>query len=335
MEPLSRPREAAGAAREAAGVPSGSVGSVGVVGVERPGRGGLEAQRRRWAAWMLAPMLLVLAGVGAWPLLRTVWFSLTDAELGLPGAAFIGLANYLGEYGVLADADWWQSVRTTLVFAALSVSLETMLGLGVALLLNQPSRLRTMLRAALLVPWAIPTVVSAKLWSWMLHDQFGIVNHALLALGLLRAPLAFTADPALALYTLVAVDVWKATPYMALLILAALQMVPSDCLEAARVDGVPRWTVFRRITLPLILPGVLVAMVFRTLDALRVFDLVYVMTSNSRDTQSMSVFVRQQLIDFGLVGYGSAAATCLFLLVALLSIVAIGLVRRAQEGAAA
>jgi hypothetical protein len=117
------------------------------------------------------------------------------------------------------------------------------------------------------------------------------VNQALLALGLPDAPLAFTADPRLSLATLVLVDVWKATPSMALLILAALQMVPGDCLEAARVDGVPRRTVFRHVTLPLILPGLLVAMMtFRTLDALRVFDLIYVMTSNSRDTQSMSVY---------------------------------------------
>ena len=301
-----------------------------------PLRGGLAAQRVRRAWWMAAPMLLVLAAVGGWPLLRTIWFSLTDSELSrLDDYAFVGLENYIGEYGLLASADWWQAVANTMLFTSLSVSLETLLGLGVALLLNQPSRLRTLLRAALLVPWAIPTVVSAKMWSWMLHDQFGIVNHQLLALGLIATPLAWTADPQLALFSIVLVDVWKATPYMALLILAALQMVPVDCYEAARVDGVPRWQVFRRVTLPLILPGILVAVVFRTLDALRVFDLIYVMTSNSRDTQSMSVFVREQLIDFGLVGYGSAAASCLFFMVALLSIVAMGLMRKSFERAAA
>ncbi|WP_291994949.1 sugar ABC transporter permease [Candidatus Accumulibacter sp. ACC003] len=299
-------------------------------------RGGLAAQRVRRAWWMAAPMLLVLAAVGGWPLLRTIWFSLTDSELSrLDDYTFIGLENYVGEYGLLASTDWWHAVGNTLLFTGLSVSLETLLGLGVALLLNQPSRLRTLLRAALLVPWAIPTVVSAKMWSWMLHDQFGIVNQQLLALGLIATPLAWTADPQLALFSIVLVDVWKATPYMALLILAALQMVPVDCYEAAQVDGVPRWQVFRRITLPLILPGILVAVVFRTLDALRVFDLIYVMTSNSRDTQSMSVFVREQLIDFGLVGYGSAAATCLFFMIALLSIVAMGLMRKAFERAAA
>jgi trehalose/maltose transport system permease protein len=292
----------------------------------------MAARRVRLAWWLLLPMLLVLALVAGWPLGRTIWFSLTDAHLArLSEWRFIGLDNYLGEYGVLLDADWWHSVLNTLLFALLSVSLETVLGLGVALLLNHPSRLRTLLRAAMLVPWAIPTVVSAKMWSWMLHDQFGIVNHYLQALGLIAAPLAWTADPELSLFTIVLVDVWKTTPFMALLILAALQMVPTECYEAAEVDGVPPWRVFSRITLPLILPGVAVAVIFRMLDALRVFDLVYVMTSNSRDTKSMSVYVREQLIDFQQVGYGSAAATLLFLVIALATSVYIVLTRSRLE----
>lgn len=295
----------------------------------------LAARRVRLAWGLLLPMLLVLALVAGWPLGRTVWFSLTDAHLArLSQWRFIGLENYLGEYGVLRDADWWRSVLNTLLFAGLSVSLETVLGLSVALLLNHPSRLRTLLRAAMLVPWAIPTVVSAKMWSWMLHDQFGIVNHYLQAWGLIAAPLAWTADPGLSLFTIVLVDVWKTTPFMALLILAALQMVPTECYEAAEVDGVPPWRVFRRITLPLILPGVAVAVIFRTLDALRVFDLVYVMTSNSRDTKSMSVYVREQLIDFQQVGYGSAAATLLFLVIALATSGYLMLARPRPEDAA-
>ena len=279
---------------------------------------GLAALRVRRAMWMLAPLLLLLAGVAGWPLLRTIWISLTDMQLSDPAAAqFVGLDNYLGRYGLLRDPAWWGAVFNTLAFAAVSVSLETVLGLGVALLLNHPSRLRTALRACVLVPWAIPTVVSAKMWGWMLHDQFGVVNHYLLALGLLKEPVAWTADPVLSLLSVVAVDVWKTTAFMALLILAALQTVPGDCYEAAAVDGVPAWAVFRRITLPLIAPGIAVAVVFRLLDALRVFDLIYVMTANSRSTRSMSVFVREQLIDFQQVGYGSAAATVLFLTIAL------------------
>ena len=297
---------------------------------------GLTRQRVKWAWWMLTPMLVVLLAVAGWPLARTLWFSLTDASLAhLDAWKFIGLENYGGEYGVLRDPDWWRAVGVTFAFALLSVTLETVLGLGVALVINQPSRLRTLLRAAMLVPWAIPTVVSARIWSWMLHDQFGVVNHYLLAFGLIAAPLAWTADPTLSLFTVVMVDVWKTTPFMALLILAALQMVPLDCYEAAKVDGVPTWRVFSRITLPLIVPGVAVAVVFRTLDALRVFDVIYVMTSNSRATKSMSIYVREQLIDFQQVGFGSASATVLFFMIGLVTIVYLGATRRRVEEASA
>jgi len=295
----------------------------------------LAARRVRQALWMLAPMLLLLVAVAGWPLARTVWISLTDMQLSDPHAArFVGLGNYLGRYGLLADPAWWRAVFNTLGFALVSVTLETVLGLGVALLLNHPSRLRTALRASVLVPWAIPTVVSAKMWSWMLHDQFGVVNHYLSALHLIHGPVAWTADPTLSLLSVVAVDVWKTTPFMALLILAALQTVPGDCYEAAAVDGVPPRAVFWRITLPLIAPGVAVAVVFRLLDALRVFDLVYVMTANSRATRTMSVYVREQLIDFQQVGYGSAAATLLFLVIGLSTLATLRVLRSSAEEAA-
>ncbi|WP_287771855.1 sugar ABC transporter permease, partial [Burkholderia sp.] len=145
----------------------------------RPARAGtgLAAARRRQAWWLVAPAMLMLAAIAGWPLLRTAWFSLTDAQLSdLTQRRFVGLDNYLGAAGVLRDPAWWQAVGNTVLFSVVSVLLETAAGLGVALLLDVPSRLRTLLRAAVLVPWAIPTVVSAKICSWMLNDQFGIVN---------------------------------------------------------------------------------------------------------------------------------------------------------------
>jgi trehalose/maltose transport system permease protein len=300
---------------------------------------GLTRQRLRWAWIALLPLLVVLAAVAGWPLGRTMWFSLTDATLDrLQDWRFVGLANYLGDReggGLLRDPDWWRAVANTVVFAGVSVALETLLGLVVALVINHPSPLRTLLRAAVLVPWAIPTVVSARIWGWMLNDPYGIVNHWLVGLGLLQGPAAWTADPSLALLTLVLVDVWKATPFMALLILAALQLVPADCYEAARVDGVPPGRVFLRITLPLIAPAVAVAMLFRLLDALRVFDLVYVMTAGSRATQSMSVYVREQLVSFQDIGFGSAAATALFGVIALLAGVFLAVTRRRRDEAVA
>ncbi|WP_211461505.1 carbohydrate ABC transporter permease [Collimonas silvisoli] len=286
-------------------------------------------QARTRTAWLfVAPLFIVLLLIAGWPLLRSIWFSVTDTRLNnLAGGQFIGLANYIGEYGVLQDPDWWNAVGNTLLFASGSVLLETLFGLSIAMMLNQPSRIRTLLRVAILVPWAIPTVVSAKIWAWMLHDQFGLINHLLLQAGMLSQPLAWTSDPHLAMLTIVLVDTWKTTPFMALLILAALQMLPQDLYEAARVDGIPVWTVFRKITLPLIMPGILVAMLFRALDALRVFDLIYVLTSNGKSTKSMSVYVREQLVDFQQVGYGSAAATLLFLMIALITVIYLTAVR--------
>ena len=299
---------------------------------------GLQRARRLQAWWLVLPTAVVLAAVAGWPLARTIFFSLTDANLSaLSARRFVGLANYLGGAGhtggVLFDPGWWEAVGNTLLFTASSVGLETVLGLGVALLLNHPSRMRTVLRAAVLVPWAIPTVVSAKMWTWMLHDQFGVINTALVAMGLVSEPLAWTADASLSFLTIVMVDVWKTTPFMALLTLAALQMVPRDCYEAAEVDGVPAWRVFTHVTLPFITPALLVAVVFRGLDALRVFDVIYVMTSNSRATRSMSVYVREQLIDFQHIGYGSAAATLLFVTIALITVATLRLARSRLQGA--
>lgn len=289
-----------------------------------------QSRARHRAAWLfLAPLLLVLAGVAGWPLLRTFWFSLSDANLAnLAEAHFIGLDNY--RY-LFEDPGWWQAVRNTLFFAGISVTLETCLGLAVALALNASFPGRALLRAAILVPWAIPTVVSAKMWTWMYNDVFGIINHLLLAVGLIKAPLAWMASPDLALLAIILVDVWKSTPFMALLLLAGLQMLPRECYESAAVDGVHPLKVFFRVTLPLLWPALAVALIFRLLDALRVFDLIYVMTGNSNDTMSMSVYARQQLVDFQDVGYGSAAATLLFLLIAVFTIVYLTLTRVGRE----
>jgi trehalose/maltose transport system permease protein len=278
--------------------------------------------RSAWA--FIAPALIVLALVAGWPLARTIWFSFTDADLNnLNDYSFIGFENYLANYdgewlGLLTDPDWWRSVWNTLWFTLVSVSIETVLGITVALILNAHFPGRGIMRAIILIPWAIPTVVSAKMWNWMLHDQFGVINDMLLRLGAIGEPITWTASPDTALWTVVMVDVWKTTPFMALLILAALQMLPQDIYEAARVDGVHPVRVLFRVTLPLIKPALLVAVIFRALDALRVFDLVYVLTANSRDTMSMSVFARQQLVDFQEVGLGSAASTLIFLIIALL-----------------
>jgi trehalose/maltose transport system permease protein len=271
--------------------------------------------------------LLVLLLVAGWPLGRTIWFSFTDATLENIGESsynMVGLQNYFGKYGVFNleavegfwNTDWGMAIRNTFKFSIVSVVIETILGVIFALVLNANFKGRSFVRAAVLVPWAIPTIVSAKMWAWIMHDQFGVMNALLKGAGIIDHSIAWTADPHYALWSVMLVDVWKTTPFMALLTLAALQMLPTDCYEAAHVDGIHPVRVFFKVTLPLIWPALMVAVIFRLLDALRVFDIIYVMTSNSVDTISMSGFVRREIVDNNYVGYGSAASTVLFLIIA-------------------
>lgn len=290
-------------------------------------RGTKVRRQRVKAAWLfLAPMLIALTLVAGWPLMRTFFLSFTDASLSDLGAAnLIGFENYLvyddGRwFGVLADPIWWRSVWNTVYFSVVSVSLEVVFGVIVALILNAEFKGRVIVRAAVLIPWAIPTIVSAQMWAWMLNDQFGIINHLLMTVGIIDDPIAWTASATYSMWAVIMVDVWKTIPFVALLVLAALQMLPKDCYEAAEVDGIHPVRVFFKVTLPLITPALMVAVIFRLLDALRVFDVIYVLTSNSTSTMSMSVYARQQLVEFQDVGYGSAASTLLFLIIALATI---------------
>lgn len=272
-------------------------------------------------------MLVVLAAVAAWPLLRTIWLGFTDANtLQLAQARWVGFDNYLihqdGKwYGVLADPVWWHSVTNTLKFTVISVSIETVLGFGIAMVLHRAFPGRGLVRAAILIPWAIPTVVSARIWGWLLNDQYGFINHVLSALGIIDHPIAWTADPDLLMTSVVMVDVWKTTPFMALLILAALQMLPRECYEAALIDGTHPLKVFWRVTLPLVRPALMVAVIFRAIDALRVFDAIYVLTGANEQSMTMSIYARQQLFEFNLAGYGSAVSTLLFFIIALATII--------------
>ena len=289
---------------------------------------GFHRRRVATARRFLAPMIIVLLCVAAWPLARTIYFSFTDTSLNdLYGGQWVGFDNYLNTRtlssgrviyrGTLVDPDWWNAVWNTFRFAIISVGFETVLGLIIALVLNAEFRGRGLVRAAILVPWAIPTIVSAKLWGWMLHDQFGIINDLMLKVGLISEKIAWTASPDTAMIAVLIVDIWKTTPFMALLCLAGLQMIPRDIYEAARVDGVHPIKVFFYITLPLLRPALMVAVIFRLLDAMRIFDLTYVLTPNSTQTKTMSVIARENLIDFDKFAYGSAQSTLLFLIIGL------------------
>ena len=288
----------------------------------------LQQQRARAAFWFLAPMLAALFCVAAWPLGRSIWFSLTDTTLSdLYGGKWIGLDNYLNWRtlgsgktifrGTLVDPAWWNAVWNTVRFSIVSVLLETVLGMLVALVLNAEFKGRGIVRAAILVPWAIPTIVSAKMWAWMLNDQFGIINDIMLNMGLISQKIAWTASTDTAMYAVLAVDVWKTTPFMALLCLAGLQTIPRDIYEAAKIDGIHPVKVFFKLTLPLVRPALMVAVIFRMLDALRIFDLIYVLTPNSSSTKTMSIISRENMIDFDKFAYGSAQSTLLFAILAI------------------
>ena len=284
------------------------------------------------------PMIAVLLFTAAWPLLRTIYFSFTDiAEFGQGSYEFIWFKNYLyyqdGEWrGLLATENWWRSVYNTLFFTVISVSLETILGVLIALALNLEFRGRGILRAAILIPWAIPTIVSAKMWAWMLNDQFGILNDILIKIGVLAKPIAWTASPDTAMAAIIIADVWKTTPFMTLLALAALQLLPGEVYEAARVDGIGPIKRFFSITLPLIKQPLMVAVIFRALDSLRIFDLIYVLTPNNEATMSMSVYSKLEMFDFSKFAYGASASTSLFLIITILTIlyIRIGRVRLGQ-----
>ena len=233
-----------------------------------PPKSALTRERTRSAWIFLAPTLFVLLLVAGWPLGRTIWFSFTDASLETIGESnyhLVGLANYFGKYGVFQfntpegfwSTDWGMAIGNTFKFSLVSVVLETLLGVVFALVLNAEFKGRSFVRAAVLVPWAIPTIVSAKMWAWIMHDQFGVMNAMLKGAGIIDHNIAWTADPDYALWSVMLVDVWKTTPFMALLTLAALQMLPTDCYEAAHVDGIHPVRVFFKVTLPLSLPGIL------------------------------------------------------------------------------
>lgn len=267
-------------------------------------------------AWLLlTPTLLVVAFVALFPLLQTIYLSLTDARLASASPTqFVGLRNYLD---LARDGIFRNAIRVTVTFTVITVAFEFVLGLLIALVVNSSFQGRGIVRAAMLVPWAILTVVSAQMWKWMYHDIYGVINDLLVnKLHILSRNVAWVADPATAIPAIAAIDIWKTTPFVALLLLAGLQTIPRDVYEAAHVDGASAFQQFLRITLPLLQPAILVTLIFRTLDALRVFDVFYVMFGDRPDTMTMSIYAQQNIVNFADVGYGSAISVAIFLIIA-------------------
>ena len=275
----------------------------------------LYARQKRLAWFLITPSVLVVLIIIAYPTIQVFVYSFMKYKLaGVTPPSFVGWDNYAF---VLSDPDWWSAVINTLVFTVVSVVVESVLGLAVAMVANSKFKGRTLLRVAILVPWAIPTVVSSKVWQWMVNDIYGVVNIVLADLHIIPQKIAWLATPATALPVIIAVDVWKATPFMALLLLAGLQLIPKDLYEAGSIDGASNVRQFWAITLPLVTPTLLVALVFRTLDALRVFDIFYVMVGTKGGLATMAVYNQQQLVSFLDAGVGSATSVIILIVIML------------------
>ncbi|MHA7597614.1 carbohydrate ABC transporter permease (plasmid) [Pantoea sp. XAF26B01_ASV70] len=277
-------------------------------------------QREQRQAWvLLAPMLLVMLLLTAWPLLRTIWLSFTDAALIGSGEtpAWIGLENYLY---ALSDPDFRASIWRTLYFTLVSVTVEGIIGVLVALLLNQKFIGRNVLRVLVILPWALPTIVNAMMWRLNFNPDYGSINALLSQLGIIDGYRSWLGSPEAALNAVMFADIWKNYPLVTLLVLAALQSIPEDLFEAARLDGASAWRRFRAITFPAIVAPLGVALVLRTIDAFKIFDIIYVMTRGGpvNSTKTLSFFVYQESFSYLRAGSGAAYAILMTLMCALL-----------------
>lgn len=268
---------------------------------------------------MVLPAVGTILLIALFPLGWTVWESLHLHDLRMPwlGRPFIGLDNYAEALG---DQRFREALVHTLLFTVASVTLELALGCVLALAMNRAFRGRGLVRAAILVPWAIPTVVAALIWRFMFDGDSGIVNAALASVGV--TPPVWFVDRFAAWVPVVLGDVWKETPFVALLLLAGLQGIDPSLYEAARIDGASAWRQFRHITLPLLKPALLVALIFRTRDAFRVFDLVYVMTGGGPGTatEPIALYTFTSLLQNLRFGYGSALSVLVFLVAFVLAV---------------
>jgi multiple sugar transport system permease protein len=268
----------------------------------------------------LLPSFVFVLLFSLYPIAESFRLSFYRLILTLPwlGQRFVGSENYTD---LLTDVVALRSLTTTIVFVAVTASVEVLLGLGMALVLNASFRGRGVLRAVVLIPWAMPTVVSSQMWRFIFNDRYGLVNYFLFGnqTHLYVAPLA---DPQLAVVSIMVADIWKTSSFAALIMLAGLQMIPKELYEAAGIDGATSWQKFRHITLPLLKPALLLALLFRTIDALRVFDLVFVMTQGgpADATNVLQFYGYKKSFAEGMIGYGSAISVVVFFVSLVLSL---------------
>ena len=281
-------------------------------------------QRDQRTGWLLlTPALLLLLLIYAYPILRSFWLSFYSQNLGTelrPVAA--GLDNYRR---MAIDGRFWQSLANTGLFTVVSVTLELLLGLAMALVLNQTFRGGGLVRTIALLPWALPTALIATAWTWIFNDQFGVWNDLLQKLGIIQTGVNWLGDPNWAIWTVIAADVWKTTPFIAILLLAGLQSIPRDLYEAHALDGAKPSQSFFQITLPLLLPQIVIATLFRVAQAFGIFDLVQVMTGGGPGgaTETVSLYIYATIMRYLDFGYGAALVVVTFLTLSLAVLLAV------------
>ncbi|MDI9349870.1 MAG: sugar ABC transporter permease [Candidatus Symbiobacter sp.] len=260
------------------------------------------------AVFMLAPALILIAMIVAYPIGRLVWNSFYDLHLsGVNNSIFIGIAHY---QKLWHDQDFWQAIWTTILFTIITVPGALVVGMGLALLANLPFKRRWPVRLALLLPWALPLSFTGLIFAWFFHTDYGIVNDWLVKLGFESQ--MFLLRPSTAFIAACIAIIWKTSSFMAMVLLAGLQVIPKSLYEAAEVDGASKWQQFCQITLPMLKPAIIVALIFRTITALQTFDIPYAMARNITVTLSMQI--QKTTIDYLDVGYGSAMAVAMFVL---------------------
>jgi len=287
----------------------------------------------RLGLMLAAPAVAFIVLVAFFPLLGTIRDSLYKISLRFANTPrpFVGLQNYAD---VLKDSDWHDALRVTGMVAGVSVVVELVLGMIIALAINRNFAGRGIVRASVLVPWALTTVVSARMWAWIYDARYGIANDILIKLHIIDRPLIFLAKPNLTIWAMIGAEIWKTTPFMALLLLAGLQLISSDIYEAASIDGANGWQQFWRITLPMMKPTILVALLFRTIDAVRMFDLPRVLTNGGpgNSTKTLVLYNYETLFTTFNFGYGSALAVMTFVIVLAISFVYIKVLGAPTQG---
>lgn len=294
-------------------------------------RDALEGRYRRYrklrltdgemATLLLAPVLTYLFVISYYPIIDTLWTSLhTDALLPAREAEFVGLENYAS---VLSSASFWNAFTVTMIYTFVSVPIEMVIGLGLALLVNRDFWGKYVAQAAILFPWALPTIINARIWAWLFHGEYGVINDLLVRAGILSQPFPFLSHPDVALGSMLFVTIWKTSSFVALILLAGLQSIPDHLYEAAHIDGASVFRQFWSITLPLLKPVILVALIFRTLPAFQAFGLPYGLTGGGpgESTTTLVLWAHQHTFNNLEFGEGAAAATIITLIAMVICVI--------------